>query len=920
MMKSVRQFNSAKISKRSAYRTLVFLIVFSILFPPTAAGKAISFHRSKLTTETPEALFQPAAATITLSPAMDAWVDQGSPDSNYGSTSSLLMDRDAFNQLRIPLLFFQLFDSGIPANATIHNATLQLFGSNTGSTDFPITVHRLNASWHESIVNWNTLPAMVCCYGTTEAGSVSNHWVSWDITELVSGWMAGDFHNFGIALRGPDSGVFTHIFNSRENSTNKPRLVVTYSVPTLPGLNFQAQAIEVTQAVHGDIPTRIPPDGSLNLIENMVHVAGRRTVVRVYPWVSGVSSGELSPPITAQLYSSRSPSVPINPVNRYLRVNPDWTINEMRADKNKSWNFILPPRWHEEGTISLTVVINPAGAAHQTECPGCDGDNTLRLSNVRFVPVQSQNILMHFYLADFYERDESGAVVNQAATVEDAVNVFAYMRKTWPIADRSLPGFSFRITQISSTLASPPITSPPPWDNQVYLDEMAHLIRPGTNPYLYIPLLFSTRSSIGCSGGAGIGFPPLFHSGACGSTFAHEAAHTLGYNHASNAHGEAGGGPVDLAFPGAHGEIEPNVYGFDTWSIAAVPPTLGDRHTHDFMSYGGSPEWISMYTWNKLIRSFRTPPPSLTIASEDVAMANYLRFSGKIKAGAAQIDPVFSLNLPDGSHDHFGSGSYRIQLLGSDDSLLFTRNFEAQSFDHAVHDTYDFYELLPDVPGLAKIVIRFGEDILASKTVSPNAPIVNILSPTSGTQWDRPGLAAVAWQASDPDGDQLIFRVEGSSNGEYWHILVGDTTETQAELDLSALPAAGGSWKIRVRASDGIHIGQDEVSPIIITPMAPTPVILTPPNGAYFPSHQPIELSGQEAQWLNEDMDDVELEWFLNGAFIGIGHDLEIEGQPAGVYFLELKATNSSGLSSIASIQFYIDVPDSSIYLPLIFR
>ena len=86
--------------------------------------------------------------------------------------------------------------------------------------------------------------------------------------------------------------------------------------------NLQIQAVEVTQGVRGDIPARTAPDGDLVLpADGAVHIAERRTIVRVYPWVQ--MGGSLTvPPVTAQLWAYREgellPGSPLLPLNGYL--------------------------------------------------------------------------------------------------------------------------------------------------------------------------------------------------------------------------------------------------------------------------------------------------------------------------------------------------------------------------------------------------------------------------------------------------------------------------------------------------------------------------------------------------------------------------------------------------------------------------
>ena len=65
------------------------------------------------------------------------------------------------------------------------------------------------------------------------------------------------------------------------------------------------QAIEVTQGVRADIPTRVPPTGSFDLPDDgAVHVANRNTFVRVYPWIEAGEAVTALALMTAELYAS----------------------------------------------------------------------------------------------------------------------------------------------------------------------------------------------------------------------------------------------------------------------------------------------------------------------------------------------------------------------------------------------------------------------------------------------------------------------------------------------------------------------------------------------------------------------------------------------------------------------------------------
>lgn len=94
-------------------------------------------------------------------------------------------------------------------------------------------------------------------------------------------------------------------------------------------------------------------------------------------------------------------------------------------------------------------------------------------------------------------------------------------------------------------------------------------------------------------------------AGARGSELAHEIAHAVGLDHAGSKHGEA---TFDPDYPDDCGRVEANAYGFDVWTMQAVPPDSDQGSTHDFMSYDRSnPEWVSIYTWKKLTQLLSKP-------------------------------------------------------------------------------------------------------------------------------------------------------------------------------------------------------------------------------------------------------------------------------------------------------------------------
>jgi hypothetical protein len=599
----------------------------------------------------------------------------------------------------------------------------------------------------------------------------------------------------------------------------------------------------------------------------------------------------------------------------------------MRANEGMSWNFVLPPSWVRQGAITLVAEVNPEGPMHVEECEGCAENNAASLNGVLFQIVQTQDVDVRIYSADMHWRDAEGAVVHFEPTLSEIAEALRWWISVWPIAtfaggDSGVMRTSIRYTGISQnpddSRADPPIPGAPQWDNQVYLDENQDVIPAGdaSNPYAYIPLLFSPRSWIGCEGMAGIGHPPLFHAGACGPTVAQEATHSIGSTHACPevpcAHDEEEGGSIDPAYPGPHGEVEPHAYGFDVFNMRAVPPENDSGHVHDFMSYGGN-FWVSLYTWNAVADAFDAPEivaqpaPAVALASyraepspglapqSGAPLTTLLRISGRIgPEGAVTLDPSFLVSAPGPSA---GSGPHRLELRDREGTVLFSTRFETVARTHAAADApADFYLVAPQLEGVRDLVL-FRDDVeLARFPVSSRAPTIEIVEPVPGARWPAEGEGSVSWEASDPNrNDALVYRVELSPDGARWFTLASGLTDNKIILDLSTIPGGGDGLTLRVQASDGFNIGTAEVAPLIVESSPPQAFVLQPAHGAFFGSGTIISLLGQGFDWSDGPLPDEALSWELDGVEVGGGSALEIAAPEVGEHTVTLRVTNAAG-------------------------
>jgi hypothetical protein len=182
--------------------------------------------------------------TASLQASQDTYIRLRSPDdtSNFGASMQLVVDRES-TDLQRALLQFDL--SGIPANATINSATLQMQATQIGGT-LNISVYELLQAWSEGTANgtpdaanWNertTGTNWTTAGGTFNTTAIANlntnstglH--TWDITSLVQAWVDGSSVNNGLMVASPDGGGNRTVTYDSSEGTTKPILVIDYSV------------------------------------------------------------------------------------------------------------------------------------------------------------------------------------------------------------------------------------------------------------------------------------------------------------------------------------------------------------------------------------------------------------------------------------------------------------------------------------------------------------------------------------------------------------------------------------------------------------------------------------------------------------------------------------------------------------------
>jgi len=115
----------------------------------------------------------------------------------------------------------------MPAGCKIGSATLKLTSSVfvSGRT---LQALQVSSIWTESGVTWTNQPSTTGTAATTASGSGT---LQWTVTSMVQAMTTGTNNGFLIRDATEDasgSGV-QQLFFSKENSTSKPLLVITYT-------------------------------------------------------------------------------------------------------------------------------------------------------------------------------------------------------------------------------------------------------------------------------------------------------------------------------------------------------------------------------------------------------------------------------------------------------------------------------------------------------------------------------------------------------------------------------------------------------------------------------------------------------------------------------------------------------------------
>lgn len=365
-----------------------------------------------------------------------------------------------------------------------------------------------------------------------------------------------------------------------------------------------------------------------------------------------------------------------------------------------------------------------------------------------------------------------------------------------------------------------------------------------------------------------------------------------------------------------------------TVSVRPFANDLAERRKivkRDFMGNSDRPfRWVNLFNWNYLYPQFNELPqaPGTNSAPKgarsiglpaDPEAVDFIEVRGWLsQTDAVKFLPALRGNGilpgPSAAEAELPPAAYTVEIQDGSGQTLAADGFDP--IFRAVHRATPMGQATFDVtlrlyPGSARIVVKKQGVVVATRNITPNPPIVQIVSPSPGATLS--GVTKVLWTGADIDSDPLTYSVLYSADGgESWIPLAVDLSSSEFEFDTALVPG-GQNGSILVIANDGANSANAVAGSLNLPSKAPQVAVLAPSDGEIFEVgetitiHAPVlDRQGGEAGGtkvvLKSDRDGV----------LGDGPILSTKQLSVGRHRLVATATNSAGMSAESGITIVV--------------
>lgn len=168
--------------------------------------------------------------------AIDTDIRSGSPNTSYGSSTSIVVDQSTGGGVAQGLIKFDL--SGLPSGASVISANLEVFQFDPSSSGANVYGYRMFQTWSESST-WNSLGGGVSTNGSEAASTPSfsvpspniNGLKSIDVTDDVVAWVTGSANQGWVLISTSTNGWD---MRSSESTQNPPKLKINFETTGSP--------------------------------------------------------------------------------------------------------------------------------------------------------------------------------------------------------------------------------------------------------------------------------------------------------------------------------------------------------------------------------------------------------------------------------------------------------------------------------------------------------------------------------------------------------------------------------------------------------------------------------------------------------------------------------------------------------------
>ncbi len=734
-----------------------------------------------------------------------------------------------------------------------------------------------------------------------------------------------DNFRFDLQLGGPGNAYLFW----RDNSQLKrlPR-----NAAAIPAIDLEVVAVEVSQGIQ-------------NLTNDVNLIKDKRTGVRVHVVAAGGLFSHVDG-VTAHLFrvntSNQIIAGPLRPMQ-----NTDWIRIHgipIRDIFQGSFYYELPNDWVNDSSLILRAEVNPIRIPPE---PGY-ANNTMqtRLFTMRNSPtMRLQMFMWGFYI---------GGTLHYPSERVDGLQTQSWIRRIYPVASTPGgytdpgPGLRAQMRYIYDDRMGREVmhTSGDCRDRDA--DDRAFCAADMANAFNFrvriaegIPLSHRLYGMIPrpVGGPSMRGYASFFWNHASGRAetgpawdtdgtmadhyMGHELGHTYERYHPSEANW-CGHSADDDDFPYANAAIgNGSMWGFDVGELgltSRLPPRVFPNTLWtDNMAYCER-RWFSDYTVNGIYGNMTReqelgpefdPPPARS-------GNNFLALVGTISGDSShdvRFDSVTLWDSPGPYTTPTGTG-YSLRLLNSAGNTLATYAFDGDGEDEFGFTPFSL--VVPFVPDTARLEIRngTGNTLFGEYTLSATAPTVANLQLVGATN-PVTGTVTLTWDSVDADGDDLSYDIYYSpDNGVSWEAhAIGIISRT---FPISTTHMGGSATAMfRVIANDGARQGEAESVPFVMAAKPPQVYFLNPQDGLEV-RWQTLINFGVDVLDLQGNVPPENVRYYIDGVpHTEPGYLFSTDSLPVGTHTIEVRATNSAGLTGSAAITVIVNddvgYPDASL-------